>query len=172
VAGVVRPTYSGRTGGEARTAAGPATKPRPHEVAPSPAVAGPTRPSGSLHSVASPIPTSTARSTDARLGRVQEGRESSLRDLFVLLDWIREEAQRRPMDPNDDSMQTAALSLLDGAVAMLRIHRPGTFPDGSLYCAVCLGESGSRAWPCQTVRAFGLAALGHWLPRLPSWLTS
>jgi hypothetical protein len=172
VAGVVRPTLSGRTGGEARTAAGPATKPRPHGVSPSPAAAGPAARPVPLRSVASPIPTSTAGGGGAGGGRAQEGRESSLRDLLVLLDWIREEAQRGPRDPGDDPMRAAALSLLDGAVAMLRIHRPGTFPDGSLYCAVCLGESGGRAWPCQTVRAFGVAALGHWLPRLPSWLTS
>jgi len=139
VAGVSR-SLSGRTGGEARTAAGPATKLKTRGHAP-----------GSGHS--SP-----------------DSHEPSLHDLLLLLDWIREQAERAPRHPADEPILAAALSLLDGAAAMLRIHRPGNHADGSLYCAVCLSETGSHAWPCQTVRAFGLAALAHWLPRLPPWL--
>jgi hypothetical protein len=89
--------------------------------------------------------------------------EPSLRHLITLLDWMRERTQLARPSRTDDPLPTAAQSLLDGAAAVLGIHRPGALPDGTLYCAVCLGETGSRAWPCQTVRAFGLAVLRHWI---------
>jgi len=99
-----------------------------------------------------------AHSPDSR----SDAREPSLRELLTLLDWMRERTELARPSRTEDPIPTAAAALLDGAGAILGIHRPGTLPDGSLYCAVCLGETGSRAWPCQTVRAFGLAVLRHW----------
>jgi hypothetical protein len=157
VAGVFRP-LSGRTGGEARTAAGPATS-WPRSDYPASTAAGPATKTRTHH----PHPSQPGHGNPGPP-------EPSLRDLLMLLDWIRDQAGRDPRHPADDPIQAAALSLLDGTAAMLRIHRPGTHADGSLYCAVCLSETGSHAWPCQTVRAFGLAALAHWLPRVPPWL--
>jgi hypothetical protein len=81
--------------------------------------------------------------TGRSAAHVVDTRQPPLHELIRLLRFMASHAPpaRKPSAVGDLAAR-AVSSLLDGANALLGLHHPRACRDGTVYCALCLGESG------------------------------